>query len=210
MSNTRPKKRTHFSKKYVRQAPKQKDSKIVLYAVIASFLIMISLGLTAYFISQSNNSNLSKITPGARPDLEKQINDLQSRFQQNPNDLQVMLSLAHLYLDSKQEDKALELYNKALQLNPQNVEAITHIGNIEESRQNVTVALEKYDQALKIQPGYVHALWDKGLLLSKLGKKNESILVFERFLKIMPSGADADRVKGWINEMKSQPGLVKP
>lgn len=179
---------------------KSATSNFYIFGIAVLALLIIGL---IFFISDAVLRNKGTgSTANQNQNITREIENFESTLRGSPNDLQTMLKLAHLYLDNKQYDKANELYDKVLQLEPRNVEAIAHIGNIEGGRQNITAAIEKYDQALKIQPGYAHALWDKGLLMRSLGRYEESIALFERFLKLIPTGQDAETVTKWIEEMK--------
>lgn len=153
-----------------------------------------------FFISYTVSKDKST---GQNRNVTKEIKEYEDRLASSPSNLETILKLAHLYLDDKQYDKSAELYEKVLQVDPKNVEAVTHLGSIEEGRQNINGALEKYDEALKMQPDYAHALWDKAVLMRNLGRYEESIALFERFLKVIPTGSDAERVTEWLKEMKT-------
>lgn len=201
------KNKSNRTSKHANKTPVIKEKNVTanpyIFGIAVLGLIIIAL---IFFIWGSLFKNKgtggTSTVPNQNGNITKEIENFENRLKSNPEDLQTTLKLAHLYLEGNQYDKAEELYDNVLKLDSRNVEAVTHIGNIEERRQNITTAIEKYDQALKMQSDYAHALWDKGLLMKSLGRYEESIALFERFLKLTPEGQDADTVTKWIKEMR--------
>jgi tetratricopeptide (TPR) repeat protein len=126
------------------------------------------------------------------------------RLQQNPQDVDALLGLAHIQLDQQQLDSAESLYRQVLAIEPKNVEALTHLGNVFLARGQADAALRNYEEALKIQPGYIHALWDKGNLLQEVKKDYPAaIRTWEAFIKAVgPDSQDGKTAQQFIAEAK--------
>lgn len=126
------------------------------------------------------------------------------RLQQNPQDVNALLGLAHIQLDQQQLDSAESLYRQVLAIEPKNVEAITHLGNVFLARGQADAALRNYEEALKIQPDYIHALWDKGNLLQEVKKDYPAaIRTWEAFIKAVgPDSQDGKTAQQFIAEAK--------
>lgn len=121
-----------------------------------------------------------------------------------------LLQQAHVLLDRGDHRAARSLYEDVLAREPSSVEALTHMGNIAYAQKAVERALDFYRRALSIDADDPHALYDQGVAL-RWGAKDlaGAVAAWRRFLEVMPEGADADRVRSWIEEAEraaSTPG----
>jgi tetratricopeptide (TPR) repeat protein len=120
-----------------------------------------------------------------------------------------LLQLAHAELDRGRLDEARVVYGRVLAREPRNVEAITHLGAVLYGGGRVDEALVKVEEALRIDPAYIHAHWDRTQYLFH-GKRDfpAAVKAAEAFLRVLPQGPDADRVRKMMGEAKEQ--AVKP
>lgn len=122
-----------------------------------------------------------------------------------------LLQLAHIDLDQGRLAEARQGYERVLAREPRNVEAITHIGGVLYQEGRLDEALAKVEEALRLDPSYVHAHWDRTQYLYS-GKRDypAAIKAAEAFLKVVPSGPDADQMRQIISEAQQQAAKNPP
>jgi cytochrome c-type biogenesis protein CcmH/NrfG len=124
----------------------------------------------------------------------------------SPEMLQGMLHAARTSLAEGRYDEAMAAYTAVLKRQPANVDALAHraltmwIGG-----GDVDQALAGVREALAHEPDYAPALFYEGFMLYK-GKRDTAgaIRAWERFLKVVPTGEDHERVKRLIAEAKTK------
>jgi tetratricopeptide (TPR) repeat protein len=118
--------------------------------------------------------------------------------------LEGMLRAAHQSLDAGRYQEAIAAYKAVLKRDPQNVDAITHLGVILAVAGHTDAALEAFDRALAIAPDYAHALWDKARILQERQDYAGAIVAWERFIKVVPPGADQDQAVARLREARAR------
>jgi cytochrome c-type biogenesis protein CcmH len=130
---------------------------------------------------------------------------LESRLAQNPRDLEALVGLGRIYLQSGQMPKAIELYKRALEVDGNNVSALSGLAMILAQAGHSDQALSLFDRALAINPQVPMALLFKGRILYEERKDFAGAITnWEQFLRLMPQGGPADVVRGWIEEARRE------
>jgi cytochrome c-type biogenesis protein CcmH/NrfG len=130
---------------------------------------------------------------------------LESRLAQNPRDLEALLGLGRIYLQSGQMPKAIELYKRALEVDSNNVSALSGLAMILTQAGHSDQALMLFDRALAINPQVPMALLFKGRILYEEKKDFAGAIAnWEQFLSVMPQGGPAEVVRGWIEEARRE------
>jgi cytochrome c-type biogenesis protein CcmH/NrfG len=135
---------------------------------------------------------------------------LEGRLSQNPRDLEALVGLGRIYLQSGQLPKAIEFYKRALEVDGNNVSALSGLAMILAQAGHSDQALGLFDRVLAINPQVPMALLFRGRLLYE-DKKDFSgaIANWEEFLRIMPQGGPAEVVRGWIEEARREARKVE-
>jgi tetratricopeptide (TPR) repeat protein len=122
-----------------------------------------------------------------------------------------LLQLAHIDLDQGRLAEARQGYERVLAREPRNVEAITHLGAVLYQEGRLDDALAKVEEALRLDPSYIHAHWDRTQYLYS-GKRDYpgAIRAAEAFLKVVPTGPDADQMRQIISEAKQEAAKSPP
>ena len=144
-------------------------------------------------------------TPEAPADGAQMLTALEARLAQNPRDLEALVGLGRLYLQTGQMPKAIEFYKRALEVDSNNVSALSGMAMIMAQAGHSDQALTLFDRALAINPQVPMALLFKGRILYE-DKKDYAgaITSWEQFLRVMPQGGPADVVRGWIEEARQE------
>ena len=118
----------------------------------------------------------------------------------DPNYLLAYSALAALYLNSKQEDRAIAQYQKIIALRPENSVPYTLIGILEYQRKNYDVAIENYRQALEKDPNSVIAANNLAWLYAETGKGtlDEALRLAQSAVQKTPNVAGFLDTLGWV------------
>ena len=121
------------------------------------------------------------------------------------NYLPAYSALAALFINTKQEDRAIEQYKKILAIRPDNSSVYTLIGMLEDARQNYDAANENYKKALEQDPNsaiaannlaWNYAAFDKGNL-------DEAVRLAQTVVQRNPNVAGFVDTLGWVYYKKN-------
>ena len=129
--------------------------------------------------------------------LEQELN---KAIQLDPNYLPAYSALASLYIQSKQEERAIAEYRKISALRPDNATPYTLIGILEDQRKNHDAAAESYRKALEIDPNAVIAANNLAWLYAVTGKGNldEALRLAQGVVQKNPNVAGFIDTLGWV------------
>jgi tetratricopeptide (TPR) repeat protein len=119
-------------------------------------------------------------------------------------------ALGALFINSKQEDRAIAEYKKILQLRPDDPAAYTVIGMLEDSRKNYDVAADNYRKALEKDQSAVIAANNLAWLYAVEGKGNldEAVRLAQGVVQKNPNIAGFTDTLGWIYYKKGLYGAA--
>jgi tetratricopeptide (TPR) repeat protein len=121
------------------------------------------------------------------------------------NYLPAYSALAALYIQSKQEDRAIAQYQKIISLRPENSTPYVVIGMLEDQRKNYDVAADNYRKALEKDPNSVIAMNNLAWLYAVTGKGNidEAIRLAQGAVQKNPNVSGFVDTLGWVYYKKS-------
>jgi tetratricopeptide (TPR) repeat protein len=123
----------------------------------------------------------------------------------SPEMMRGMLQAARASLFDGRYGEAIAAYQAVLKRDPKNVDALTHMALIAALAGHADEALTTFDRALTIDPDYAPALLYKGQVLYEAKRDRDgAIRAWERFLTIVPSGDDHERVKRLVAEARAK------
>jgi cytochrome c-type biogenesis protein CcmH/NrfG len=122
-----------------------------------------------------------------------------------PEVMKAMLQAARESLFAGQYQPAIAAYQAVLKRDPKNVDAMTHLALIVAIGGHGDAALETFDKALKIDAKYAPAYLYRGQVLYETKQDYPgAVKAWERYLALVPTGEDHDRVVGLIKEARSK------
>ena len=115
------------------------------------------------------------------------------------------VALAALYIQSKQEDRAIAQYQRIISLRPENSTPYTLIGMLEDQRKNFDVAADNYRKALEKDPNSVIAANNLAWLYAVTGKGNldEAVRLAQGAVQKNPNVAGFIDTLGWVYYKKN-------
>ena len=191
------------------EATHQLWSRPVFAATVIGLLVIIVGGggfLLGRVTQNAPGEEMAREAPADAPASGAQmIAGLETRLSQNPSDLEALVGLGRLYLQTGQMPKAIEFYKRALEVDNNNVSALSGMAMIMAQAGHSDQALTLFDRALAINPQVPMALLFKGRILYE-DKKDYAgaITSWEQFLVMVPQGGPADVVRGWIEEARQE------
>jgi tetratricopeptide (TPR) repeat protein len=145
---------------------------IISSAIVVAFIF--ALVLSGFFDSEVKQNitqveNQSSDSGVNLANLEE-INELETKVNANPDDLESALHLAHLLQDSGMFEKAITNYKKYLVKNPENADARVDMAICFYNMGDNTTAISEMEAALKYQPKHQIAHLNLGIV--NLAAKN--------------------------------------
>ncbi len=130
---------------------------------------------------------------------------LRRALELDPNYLPAYSSLAALFINSKQADRAIEEYKKILAIRPDNAAVYTLIGMLEDSRQNYDGAIDNYKKALERDPNSIFAANNLAWNYAAHGKGNldEAVRLAQTVVQRSPNVAGFVDTLGWVYYKKN-------
>jgi tetratricopeptide (TPR) repeat protein len=131
--------------------------------------------------------------------------ELNKALELDQNYLPAYSALAALYIQSKQEDRAIAQYQKIISLRPENATPYVLIAMLEDQRKNYDVAADNYRKALEKDPNSVIAANNLAWLYATTGKGNldEAVRLAQGAVQKNPNIAGFIDTLGWVYYKKS-------
>jgi tetratricopeptide (TPR) repeat protein len=126
--------------------------------------------------------------------------ELNKALELDQNYMPAYSALAALYIQSKQEDRAIAQYQKIISLRPENSTAYVLVGILEDQRKNYDVAAENYRKALEKDPNSAIAANNLAWLYATTGKGNldEAMRLAQGVVQKNPNIAGFIDTLGWV------------
>jgi cytochrome c-type biogenesis protein CcmH/NrfG len=178
-----------------------------VFAVSVIGLLLLIIGSGGFLLGRvtQDTSVDTAARDAAQGDGATMVAALETRLNQNPRDLEALVGLGRIYLQTGQMPKAIDLYKRALEVDGNNVSALSGMAMILAQAGHSDQALILFDRALAINPQIPMALLFKGRILYEDKRDYDGAIAnWEQFLNMMPQGGPAEVVRGWIEEARRE------
>ena len=178
-------------------------SKGKLYTILVGVLgliliLLISVGVFDQTVTATNN-----VPPPSNPQVNlanlQKINELAAQVNANPNNMELLLELAHLRNDSGFFQKAINNYHTYLEKKPNNVDARIDMGVCYYNLNNFTKAIEEMERAIKIKPNHQIGLLNLGVVNLTAGNLDKSKEWLNKAINVDPNSQIAKRAQELLN-----------
>jgi len=150
--------------------------------------------------SEKNNAHQS----GPPPRIAKQIEALNLRIQQNPQDDKAYSELGNLYFQANKFAQALGYYEKAVKLDGKDIIARNDLALCYHIAGRDRDALQELDAAIKISPRAQHLWLTLGLVHYETGKLKEAKQVLEKAYRLDPTSEAGAEAKSLLAAFKPE------
>jgi Flp pilus assembly protein TadD len=135
--------------------------------------------------------------------LSEAVTQLREAVRLDPKDGTAHADLADALQENNDLDGALASYKAALELVPSSAPLHNNLGFILVRKGNLDGAIAEWREAARIDPRYPPAHINLAEALETKGDTPGAITAYERFLDLVPSGADVGEVRKRIAALKS-------
>lgn len=106
-------------------------------------------------------------------------------------DARILNNLGAIYAIDKENEKAIEMFNKALEKDPGMTEAHFNLAGLLLMRKDYPGAINEYNKVVGKEPDNIEALYNLGVAYSNRGDKTEARACWKKVLSVDPMNPDA-------------------
>ena len=136
--------------------------------------------------------------------LRKQLEEQKQILQSDPENQQVLVTVANINSDLKEYAQAISYYEKALLKDSNNVNLITDLGTAYFYSKDHQKALNLYNRSLAVDPKHFQTLMNIGIVKMSTGDKPGAAEAWEKFVAYYPETQEATQLKGMIAQLKEK------
>ena len=119
--------------------------------------------------------------------IEARIAQIEARLKAAPGDVEAMVALGDIYLDTQRAMEGFRLFQRAVEIEPGNVHALSDLGGLYQQIGRYDDALESYRRAYESKPGHSAALLNMAFLYSRhKGNNAKALELLRTFLASNP------------------------
>ncbi len=176
---------------------------IVVRGFFWALLVAVSL-MTAYFVTIGGPTKESDKQHGTA-DVQQQITQYKAALASNPNDLQSLIALGDLYLNTNNVRDAYQTFQRAVKVDPNNTHVLNDLGSIYQQIGNYDQALASYEKAYRLDPSHSSSLLSAAMIYSRHKEdKARALQLLEEFLGSNPEPQQAANAKQEIVRIKQE------
>ena len=121
--------------------------------------------------------------------LEARIARLEARLKAVPGDVEAMVALGDLYMESRRAMEGFRLFQRAVEIQPGNVHALSDLGGLYQQNGDYDKALESYHRAYESKPDHLDLLVNMALVYSR--HKGDNAKALELLRTVLAGNPDA-------------------
>lgn len=177
----------------------------ILIAVVA-LLVGLLGGYLVFSLSSDRGGRQAAPSAGADAasavDQARRIAELEQVVAREPANLNAWITLGNDYFDSRQPQKAIQAYGRALELKPDNPDVLTDQGIMYRALGWYDRALANFEKAQKLDPKHLQSLFNLGLVHAvDLKQPAKAAQFWTRYLTLDATSPTAQRVREALEEM---------
>lgn len=169
---------------------------IILGGILVIVLILYATGeFDTVNVPASTQGNTQTQESGVNLANLQKINDLEARLKMDPNNQQLLLTLAHLKNDSGLYEQAIVDYQRYLKLNPRNADVRIDMGVCYYNLGDNKTAIAQMEQALKYNPHHQIGFLNLGVVNLSAGNIKKSEEWLNKAIRENPNNDIAKRAR---------------
>jgi cytochrome c-type biogenesis protein CcmH/NrfG len=155
--------------------------------------------------------------PGGAPPAASANDNFQARIVQmqqvvarDPKNADAWIQLGNDYFDTRQPQKAIEAYSRALELRPNDPNVLTDQGVMYRETGQFQKAIANFVKASEADPKHVQSLFNAGVVyLNDLKQPKKAIDLWNKVIQVAPQSEQAAQSRAAIEEAKKVGGAGK-
>jgi len=176
--------------------------------------LLISLSLLSVFFLVTGGPKKGADKEHGQADVQQQINQYKAALEKNPKDLNTLITLGDLYLNSNKIIEAWEVFSQAQKIAPADIHVLIDLGSIYQQMGKYDLSLESFQRAYEIKPSHLDPLMSMAIIYTQNKKDYPKALELYRIiLDSNPEPQLAARAKQEIVNIEStikQMGTASP
>ncbi len=147
-----------------------------------------------------------QMPPGEAGDnYQSRIATLQQVLARDPGNAQAWTQLGNDYFDTRQPQKAVEAYGRAIELEPNNPNVITDQGTMYRDLKQFEKAIASFERANRIDPKHMQSLYNLGVVYSSdLNEPDKAAAVWKKIIAVAPESTQAAQARVAIEQLKQK------
>ncbi len=139
-------------------------------------------------------------------DTQARISAAQQIGARDPKNVRAWIQLGNDYFDTRQSQKAVEAYGRALELQPNDPDVLTDQGVMYRDLGNFDQAIANFKKASKIDPKHVHSLFNLGVVYAHdLKNAAEAEKAWNQVIAAAPNTPAAAQAQQALQQLKANP-----
>ncbi|ACG74292.1 Tetratricopeptide TPR_2 repeat protein [Anaeromyxobacter sp. K] len=145
-------------------------------------------------------------SPGASMDLQARITAAEQIVAKDPRNVRAWIQLGNDYFDSRQAQKAVEAYGRALELEPNTPDVLTDQGVMYRDLGNFDKAIANFKKANEVDPKHVQSLFNLGVVyLHDLQDADKAAKAWNQVISAAPTSPQAQQAQQALTQLKANP-----
>lgn len=133
-----------------------------------------------------------------------QIEELQRRLQENPNDADAVRTLANLNFDIQNWQRAQELYSRYLEIRPNDPDVLVDLGVTHRELGQFDRALELFHQVQQQNPNHWQSYYNEVVVLAfDLKRFVDAEAALARLRELQPGNPDVERLATAVEQQRN-------
>lgn len=167
------------------------------WAILVSFLLMTGYSLVA------GGSDKREDKDHSQANLQQQVSQYKAALEKNPKDINTMIALGDIYLNSNNVRDAYQLFLQAVKVDPNNAHVLNDLGSIYQQIARYDEAINSYQRAYNSDPGHGSSLLNMALIYSQHKKEYPKAMeLLQTFLSGSPEPQLATKAEHEISRIK--------
>jgi cytochrome c-type biogenesis protein CcmH/NrfG len=139
-------------------------------------------------------------------EIQRRIAAEEQVVAQDPGNVRAWVDLGNDYFDTRQPQKAIDAYGKALEIQPDNPDVLTDQGVMYRDLGAYDKAILNFKKASQIDPKHVQSAFNLGVVYAHdLKDTAKAIQAWHRIIEIAPASREATQARQAIEEIQGRP-----
>lgn len=166
--------------------------------LFVGFLLMYVSGVIDTPKVNHDHSNQTDLQGLNEPNYQA-INDLRNRMLANPNDINLMLQLAHTLHDNGMYEEAITNYKKYIEVDSSKPEIFIDAGVCYFNLKKYDEAISMIKKGLELNPDHLIGNYNMGIVYLSKGEREEAVKWFNKVIALEPNSKEAKQAKELIS-----------
>lgn len=159
--------------------------------------------LTGYFLVTGGAEKTVGKEHG-QANVEQQIQQYRAALESNPQDVNTLIALGDLYLNTNNFTEAWKIFTMAQKIAPDNAHVLVDLAGIYYQIGKIDKALESYERAYTLSPSHLDPLMNMALIYSREKKDySKSLELYRKVLDSNPEPQMAARAEQEISNIET-------